>query len=188
LAELKRRVDYALAEMATRPRDPYEVLGVPSGASDGEVRSAYRRLAQLHHPDHNRGSLAAARRFEEVQDAYGEIVRRRRGSSGSQHGGPQPHVDPDVEQRLADLERELRDAARVARERARRAAAEAAATYKRPTDEELGYVHTDDTFGKILADAGRELSERFSEARRQPIGKTVSELIDELGSKLGGGD
>jgi hypothetical protein len=96
-------------------------------------------------------------------------------------------VDPELERQLADLERELRDAASAAREQARRAAREAAATHKRPTDEELGYVHTDDTFGKVLADARQELSDRLSEARRQPIGKTVSELIDELASKLSGG-
>jgi hypothetical protein len=172
--------------MAARAPDPYQVLGVSRGASDDEVRSAYRRLAQLHHPDHNGGSVEAARRFEEVQDAYTEIVRRRRGAP-TQRATSQAHVDPDLERQLADLEREIRHAAGAAREQARRAAREAAATYKRPTDEELGYVHTDDTFGKILADARQELSERFSEARQQPIGKTVSELIDELASKLSGG-
>ena len=185
-AEAHQCVDYALAEMATRGRDPYQVLGVPRNASDEEVRSAYRRLAQLHHPDHNGGSLEAARRFEEVQDAYAEIVRRR-GAPTAQRATSQAHVDPDLERQLTDLERELRDAARAARERARRAAREAAATYKHATDEELGYIHTDDSFGKILADARHELSERFSEVRRQPIGKTVSELIDELASKLTGG-
>jgi curved DNA-binding protein CbpA len=172
--------------MAARARDPYQVLGVSSQASDEEVRSAYRRLAQLHHPDHNGGSLDAARRFEEVQDAYTEIVRRRRGVSGWQRATSRARVDPDLERQLADLEREIRGAARAARERASRAARGAAAADKRPTDEELGYIHTDDTFGKIFADARQELSERFSEARRQPIGKTVSELVDELASKLGG--
>ena len=65
-----------------------------------------------------------------------------------------PPTDPDLEQRLAAMERDLREAHR-ARERARRAAAEAAATAsqrERPSDEELGYIKTDDSFGKILAD------------------------------------
>ena len=171
--------------MATGARDPYQVLGLPRQASDKEVRSAYRRLAQLHHPDHNGGSLEAARRFEEVQDAYAEIVRRRRTSSGSQRPSSGARVDPDLDQQLADLEREIRRAAATARERARRAASEAASTYKRPTDEELGYIHTDDTLGKIFADAGHELSQRLSDARRTPVGRTVSDLIDELASKLG---
>ena len=173
--------------MATRGRDPYQVLGVPRRASDAEVRSAYRGLAQLHHPDHNGGSLEAARRFEAVQNAYAEIVRRRRGSPAADRVTSQAHVDPDLERQLADLERELRNAARAARERARRAAREAAATYKHATDEEARIHPPDDTLGKILADARHELSERFSEARRHPIGKTVSEPMDELASKLTGG-
>jgi hypothetical protein len=62
-----------------------------------------------------------------------------------------------VEQRLADLERELREKAKVARERAQRAAREAAAAAtrskaERASDEELGYIKTDDSLGKILAD------------------------------------
>jgi hypothetical protein len=57
---------------------------------------------------------------------------------------------------------------------------------QRPSDEELGYISTDDSFSKILADAASELSERISEARESPIPRRVSDLIDELGSKLTG--
>ena len=100
---------------------------------------------------------------------------------------PRVKVAPDVEARLADLERELRDA-QAARERARRAAAEAAAaTYKRPSDEELGYVHTDDTVGKLLDDARAELSKRLSGVSEHSIAERVTELIDELASKRRGG-
>lgn len=70
---------------------------------------------------------------------------------------------PDVEQRLADLERDLRKRARAARARAQRAAREAAAAAgsktKRPSDEELGYIKTDDSFGKIVADGLDEVAE-----------------------------
>ena len=61
----------------SRP-DPYKVLGVRPGVSDEELRAAYRRLVQLHHPDHNNGSEESERRFEEVQDAYASIVAQRR--------------------------------------------------------------------------------------------------------------
>jgi hypothetical protein len=63
------------------------------------------------------------------------------------------------------MERDLREA-HLARERARRAAAEAAAATerrKRPSDEELGYIKTDDSFSKIFSDAGAALSEQLSE-------------------------
>jgi hypothetical protein len=63
------------------------------------------------------------------------------------------------------MERDLREA-HLARERARRAAAEAAAAAtprKRPTDEELGYIKTDDSFSKIFSDAGAALSDQLAE-------------------------
>ncbi len=169
--------------MATPGNDPYETLGVSRDASDDELHAAYRHLVQLHHPDHNNGSPESARRFEAVQEAYAEIRRVRERAPRADSKPPRVKLAPDVEARLADLERELRDA-QAARERARRAAAEAAAaSYKRPSDEELGYVHTDDTFGKLLEDARAELSERLSGAREHSIAERVTELIDELASK-----
>ncbi len=173
--------------------DPYKTLGVEPGVSDAELRAAYRRLVQLHHPDHNHGSSAAARRFEEVQDAYAQITRLRRMTPNVDQETPRAHVDPDVESRLVDIERQVREA-HAARERARQAALRAQAqTERRPSDEELGYVTTDDTFSKLLADARDELAERWEEGRRHPAAKRVADLIDELASKLagearGGGD
>jgi hypothetical protein len=99
---------------------------------------------------------------------------------------PPPPTDPDVEQRLADLERELREKARAARERAQRAAREATTTSKRPSDEELGYIKTDDSLGKILADARKEFVQRLGETREEPIGHRVADLLDEFGSMLKG--
>jgi hypothetical protein len=171
--------------MAASRRDPYQTLGVEPGASDDEVRAAYRRLVQLHHPDHNRGSAEATRRFEEIQEAYAQIVELRHQAPRVQETRPPPTSDPDVESRLADLESEVRKA-HAAREQARRAAREAAAqTERRPTDEELGYVTTDDTFSKILADAGSELAAWLTEERSQPASKRVADLVDDLASKLG---
>jgi curved DNA-binding protein CbpA len=156
--------------MAPRRGDPYLVLGVRPDATDQELRSAYRRLVQLHHPDHNNGSAESERRFEEVQVAYAEIRElRARGAqprpATAQAPPPPPSSNPGLDARLKDMERDLREA-HLARERARRAAAEAAAApaqHKRPSDEELGYIKTDDSFSKIFSDAGAALSEQLTE-------------------------
>ena len=50
-------------------RDPYEVLGVPRGASAAAIKSAYRKLAKKHHPDANKNDPKAAARFSELSSA-----------------------------------------------------------------------------------------------------------------------
>ncbi len=55
--------------MATK-RDYYEVLGVSRGASEAEIKKAYRRLARDHHPDVNAHDLGAEERFKELTEAY----------------------------------------------------------------------------------------------------------------------
>lgn len=170
--------------------DPYAVLGVEPGASDAELRAAYRRLVKQHHPDHNGGSEESEALFEAVQDAYARVRGLRatatggstRSASQSGSAGPRPtgasRAAPgradDLDSRLAAMEHELREAqkAREEAERARRdairAAREAAAARQsgqrtRPTDEELGYFSTDDSIAKILADARDALADRLDE-------------------------
>jgi DnaJ-class molecular chaperone len=50
-------------------RDPYEVLGVPRGASAAAIKSAYRKLAKKHHPDNNKNDPKSAARFSEINSA-----------------------------------------------------------------------------------------------------------------------
>jgi DnaJ-class molecular chaperone len=50
-------------------RDPYEVLGVPRGASAAAIKSAYRKLAKKHHPDNNKNDPKSAARFSELNSA-----------------------------------------------------------------------------------------------------------------------
>ncbi len=50
--------------------DPYQALGVAKGASDKEIKSAYRKLAKELHPDKNKDNPKATERFSDVTKAY----------------------------------------------------------------------------------------------------------------------
>ena len=78
-------------------RDPYQVLGVPSTATDEEVKKAYRDLARKYHPDnYHDNPLAdlAQERMKEINEAYEAVQSQRKaaragGYSGGSYGGYQ---------------------------------------------------------------------------------------------------
>ncbi len=77
--------------------DPYRVLGVPSSASNDELKKAYRNLSKKYHPDANLDQPEVAeQKFKEVQEAYqiimdmresGTAYQRESGSYGNYGGG-----------------------------------------------------------------------------------------------------
>lgn len=77
-------------------RDPYEVLGVARGASQDEIKKAYRTLAKKLHPDVNPGDSAIEQRFKEVSGAYdllSDAQRRQQFDNGmiNADGSPRQH-------------------------------------------------------------------------------------------------
>ena len=56
--------------MAVKFRDYYETLGLSRGATDEQIRGAYRKLARKHHPDVNPGNKDAEEKFKEINEAY----------------------------------------------------------------------------------------------------------------------
>ena len=51
-------------------KDYYDVLGVQRGASDDDLKKAYRKLAMKYHPDRNSNDPLAAEKFKEASEAY----------------------------------------------------------------------------------------------------------------------
>ncbi|MDR1927873.1 MAG: DnaJ domain-containing protein, partial [Oscillospiraceae bacterium] len=75
-------------------RDFYEVLGIPKGAGEEEVKKAYRQKAKQYHPDLNPGDAAAEARMQEVNEAYEVLSDPQKKSRYDQFG--HAGVDPNA--------------------------------------------------------------------------------------------
>ena len=73
--------------MAQKTRDYYQVLGVPRGASEDEIKKAYRKLAMQFHPDRNPGKEDwANEKFKEINEAFGVIGNPEKRAQYDQFG------------------------------------------------------------------------------------------------------
>ncbi|MCC8123527.1 MAG: DnaJ domain-containing protein, partial [Oscillospiraceae bacterium] len=79
--------------MAEQKRDYYAVLGVSKGASDDELKKAYRKLAKDYHPDLNPNDKTAERKFKEVNEAYEVLSDKEKRARYDQFG--HAGVDPN---------------------------------------------------------------------------------------------
>jgi molecular chaperone DnaJ len=66
--------------------DYYETLGVARGASEDDIRKAYRKLARKYHPDLNPGDKSAEERFKSVQEAYDILSDTKKRQMFDQYG------------------------------------------------------------------------------------------------------
>ena len=76
-------------------RNPYEVLGVERTADINEIKSAYRRLAKLHHPDRNAGNKQSEEKFKEISEAYAILRDPDSRSNYDRFGHQQKYQQPD---------------------------------------------------------------------------------------------
>ena len=57
--------------------DPYRILGLKPGASEEEVKRAYRQLAKKYHPDMNPGDAHAAKMMNDINGEPSRVYRKR---------------------------------------------------------------------------------------------------------------
>lgn len=67
-------------------KDLYEILGVARGATDDEIKRAYRKLAQKHHPDRNKGDKTSEGKFKEINAAYEVLSDKKKRAQYDQFG------------------------------------------------------------------------------------------------------
>ncbi|MDR2018804.1 MAG: DnaJ domain-containing protein [Syntrophobacterales bacterium] len=67
-------------------KDYYDILGVAKGASDDDLKKAYRKLALKYHPDKNPGDKSAEEKFKEISEAYAVLSDKEKRAQYDQFG------------------------------------------------------------------------------------------------------
>ncbi len=93
-------------------RDYYNVLGVQRGASEQDLKAAFRRLAKEHHPDKNKGDAKSEQQFKEIAEAYEALKDPQKRAAYDQFGhaafenggrGGQGGFGPDFANSMSDI-------------------------------------------------------------------------------------
>lgn len=155
-------------------KDYYQVLGVARGATEAEIKKAYRRLAKQYHPDVNKGDKQAEERFKEISEAYNVLSdtdqRKKYDMFGEAQTGAGPGFGgfqwqsggaaPDMGD-LGDLFSELFNMGGVRRGPKTRARGFGfGGESERPVNGQDTYADIDITFEEAVAGAERKISVR----------------------------
>jgi molecular chaperone DnaJ len=71
---------------ATTNKDYYELLGIKKGASESEIKKAFRKLARKYHPDVNPGDKVSEQKFKEINEAYEVLSDEKKRKQYDQFG------------------------------------------------------------------------------------------------------
>jgi curved DNA-binding protein CbpA len=92
-----------LLRISVMQGDPYQILGLKPGATDDDIRIAFRALAKQHHPDMNPGNKDSEDRFKEITTAHDLLIGKNIESD------PREFNLSDSRSYAAELERRLRE-------------------------------------------------------------------------------
>jgi len=71
-------------------KDYYSILGISKGATEQEIKKAYRKMALQYHPDKNKGNKESETRFKEINEAYEVLSDKQKRSNYDQFGAAEP--------------------------------------------------------------------------------------------------
>lgn len=77
-------------------KDYYKILGVTKGADDATIKKAFRKLAKQYHPDTNGGNAEAAKKFQEINEAYSVLSDEEKRKAYDEDKGEQQNTSSNA--------------------------------------------------------------------------------------------